>query len=255
MDLPEVAHEQFASPPLKAMLGQARFPPVLKVADPASLAPFQAAIAGDFPTLTQQQQVQILLGPAGGGTGAQKLWRFTSADGAWSVLLGTDVLTLEAEWTQYTEYTEWRTRFERVWQAAIEHLAPSLIVQQGLRYIDHLEKDLPGPEWATWVNPDLLGAVRLSRFADSIDHALTDLRFRIDDGFLSFKHGIVALGPENVRGYLLDFDCVTQAPTDSAALDTLLSRFDAFHDLIWRLFRWSVTDEAIDAFRRGHHAD
>ncbi len=235
------------------MLGQARFPPLLKIADPASLAPFQTAIAVEFPTLSQEQQIQILLSPEGGGTGAQKLWRFTSADGAWSVLLGTDVLTIEAEWTQYTEYAEWRSRFEQVWQAAITHLGPSVVLQQGLRYIDHLEKDLPGPEWATWINPDLLGAVRLSRFADSLDHALTDLRFRLNDAFLSFKHGIVALGPSNAKGYLLDFDCFTQTPATSDDMSVLLTRFDAFHDVIWRFFRWSVTEDAIEAFRTAHH--
>jgi uncharacterized protein (TIGR04255 family) len=249
VDLPEVAHEQFASPPLKAMLGQVRFPPILKIADPASVAPFQNAIAADFPTLAQEQQVQILLGPAGGGTGTQKLWRFTSTDSAWSVLLGTDTLTIEAEWTQYTEYRAWRVRFEHVWRAALEHLGPSGVLYQGLRYIDHLERDLPGPEWATWINPDLLGAIRLSRFADSLEHALTDLRFRTDDGVLSFKHGIVALGPNNAPGYLLDFDCFTQSAPNGIDTDSMLARFDGFHDIIWRLFRWSLTDEAIEHFR------
>jgi uncharacterized protein (TIGR04255 family) len=249
MDLPEVVHEQFASPPLKAMLGQVRFPTILKIADAASVAPFQSAIAAEFPTLSQEQQVQILLSPAGGGTGAQKLWRFTSADSAWSVLLSTDSLTIEAEWTQYTEYNEWRSRFGRVWQAAIDHLEPTTVLYQGLRYIDHLERDLPGPEWATWINPDLLGAVRLSRFADALDHALTDLRLRIDDGVLSFKHGIVALGPNNARGYLLDFDCFTQTVPDAIDSESVLSRFDGFHSVIWRLVRWSLTDAAVESFR------
>lgn len=249
MDLPDVAHEQFASPPLKAMLGQVRFPKLLKIAEPASVAPFQIAIADDFPTLTQEQQLQILLGPTGGGTGAQKLWRFTSDDRAWSVLLGIDSLTIEAEWTQYTEYTAWRARFERVWQAAVEHLGPSAVVYQGLRYIDHLERDLPGPEWARWINPELLGAVAVPLFADSLQQALTDLRFKTDDSMLSFKHGIVGLGPENAPGYLLDFDCFTQSPPSGADTPSMLARFDSFHDIIWRLFRWSLTDEAIQHFR------
>ena len=170
-----------------------------------------------------------------GAPATQKLWRFTSADSAWSVLLGTDTLTIEAEWTRYTEYSAWRVRFERVWQAAVEHLGPAGVLYQGLRYIDHLERDLPGPEWATWINPDLLGAIRLSRFADSLEHALTDLRFRTHDGVLSFKHGIVALGPNNAPGYLLDFDCFTQSTPNGIDSDSILSRFDGFHDIIWRL--------------------
>ena len=66
---------------------------------------------------------------------------------------------------------------------------------------------------------------------------------------LSFKHGIVGLGTKNAPGYLLDFDCFTQAPPGGADTALMLSRFDSFHDIIWRLFRWSLTDEAIELFR------
>lgn len=55
------------------------------------------------------------------------------------MLLGIDSLTIEAEWTQYSDYAAWRARFERVWQAAIVHLGPPAVGYQGLRYIDHLD--------------------------------------------------------------------------------------------------------------------
>jgi uncharacterized protein (TIGR04255 family) len=48
-DIPAVEHEVFANPPLKVMLGQVRFPPVLRIADPAYLASFQEAVRHQFP--------------------------------------------------------------------------------------------------------------------------------------------------------------------------------------------------------------
>lgn len=232
------------------MLGQVRFPPVLKVTDPAALAPLQDALRDSFPELREEQQISITIGGEGATSAAQKLWRLSSADGAWSVLLSPDFVTLEAEANQYTDYDEFRARFEQLWPVVLDHLSPVRRVQQGLRYIDHLDRDLQAREWAEWINPDLLGAAGLPQFADNLEYALTDLRFRLPDGQLSLKHGMVRAGPENAPGYLLDFDCFTQEPSSEVGLESVLGLFDSYHDVIWRFFRFSVTDRAIEEFRR-----
>lgn len=253
LNLPEVEHERFAEPPLKAMLGQLRFPPILRLADAAGLAPLQDALRDDFPELREEHQVSIAIGSEGAAQTAQRLWRLSTEDGAWSVLFAPDFVTLEAEPNQYTDYQEFRERFARLWEVAFEHLKPLRRVQQGLRYIDHIAGDLRGPEWERWINADLLGMTRLEGFADSLEHALTDVRFRLPDGQLSFKHGMVRAGPENAPGYLLDFDCFSQEPSEELDVETVLGLFDSFHDVIWRLFRFSVTDQAVEGFRR--HGD
>jgi len=251
LDLPEVEHERFLAPPLKAMLGQVRFPPILRLAEATGLAPLQDALRHDFPELREEQQLSITLGSEGTAQSAQRLWRLSTADGTWSVLFAPDFVTLEAEPNQYTDYQEFRARFESLWGVVLEHLRPLRRVQQGLRYIDHIARELRGPDWEEWINPDLLGLTRLERFGDSLDHALTDLRFSLPDGQLSFKHGMVRAGPDNVPGYLLDFDCFTQEASAELDSDVVLNQFDSFHDVIWHLFRFSVTDQAVEEFRRG----
>ena len=86
-------------------------------------------------------------------------------------------------------------------------------MQQGLRYVDHVEGELSTPDWARLINPELLGPLATS-LSEGIVQTISDLRFQREDGALVFKHGLVPAGPENKLGYLLDFDYFTLEPTD-----------------------------------------
>jgi uncharacterized protein (TIGR04255 family) len=250
-DIPAVEYERFPSPPLKAMLGQVRFPPVLKVAAPATLAAFQDSVRGRFTEYAEEQQFQVAFaaGQPPQATTAMT-YRFSTADGNWSVLLAPDALTVEAAaGGRYTSYEEFKELFALAWDAAAQHLAPARVVRQGLRYIDHLDGDLPAPEWAEWVNPELLGPLAGETLSHGLEHALTEMRFRRSDGFLIFRHGISAAGPENRPGYLMDFDYFTEEPLAALAAERVVARFDAFHDVLYAFFRWCVTPKALEHFR------
>ena len=253
LDLPAVEHETLPSPPLKAMLGQVRFPPILRIADPSGLAVFQESLREEFPHLSEEQQISITIGPEGPTQKTDlRQWRFSSADKAWSIVLSPSFLTVEAAADRYTSYKAFRETFARIWEVALSELQPARRLQQGLRYIDHIEKELPGPEWASFINPELLGPIADQRFGDRLKQAICDLRFELDSGQLAFKHGILTAGPENRVGYLLDFDYFEQEESEDLTVKTILSRFDAFHDEIYALFRWCITDKALEEFRRGN---
>jgi uncharacterized protein (TIGR04255 family) len=250
-DIPPAEREIFASPPLRAMLGQVRFPPILKIADLASLGGFQDAIREDWPQFAQEQQLGVLVGPQGlQEAGATRAFRFTAADEMWSAVLTPDALTLEAALPagQYTSYEEFSDRFSRIWTAFLQQFQPTAVVQQGLRYVDHIERELPPADWARLINPELLGPLATSLSAGVIQ-AISDLRFQREDGLLAFKHGLVPAGPENKFGYLLDFDYYTQEQTADPSIEAILDRFDRYHEVIYAFFRWCVTDEALEEFR------
>lgn len=250
-DIPQVEHEVFARPPLKAMLGQVRFPPILKIADLGSLGGFQDTIREDWPQFGQEQQLSVLVGPQGvQEAGANRAFRFSAADDTWSALLTPDALTLEAGLATggYTSYDEFRERFARVWAVLLEHFKPASVVQQGLRYVDHIERELPPADWVALINPDLLGPLAGS-FSSGIVQAISDLRFRREDGILTFKHGLVPAGPDNKFGYLLDFDYFTQEQSEDTSVEAILSRFDCYHEVIYGFFRWCITDQALKEFR------
>lgn len=249
-DIPTAEHEVFPNPPLKVMLGQLRFPPVLRIADPASLASFQDGIRHEFPTFRQEQQLTLMVGLQGPqGPSLQQAFRFITDDGAWSVLLTPDAVTLEADVAAgYSSYDQFVERFRLLWAAILAHFSPDRILRQGLRYVDHIEGERPAPEWASWINEDLLGPL-VQRFGSAVTQAVSELRLTRDDGVLVFKHGMLPLGPDAKMGYLLDFDYFNEEPSGDTSLDAVMDRFDGYHQEIYSLFRWCVTDEALEAFR------
>lgn len=257
LTLPDHDHEQFTHPPLKVMLGQVRFPAILRVASLVGLAEFQEELRGEYPTFAQEQQLNIAIGPEGVSSGAEtKNFRFSTADGAWSTVLNPSFLTLEAAVaTKYSNYDEFRVRFGRIWDVALRCLQPASATQQGLRYVDHLDwPDVAASEWGRFINSKLLGVLDAEELGVQIQHTLTDTRFDLGQGVvLSFKYGLVQSGPDNALGFLMDTDCFTQVATEDIAVDDVLGRFDRFHDEIHVLFHWAATDEAKERFRRGNN--
>jgi uncharacterized protein (TIGR04255 family) len=252
-DIPAVEHEAFAKPPLKAMLGQIRFPTVLKIADLGALGGLQEAIRDTWPEFAQEQQLSVVVGPGGPQQAeATRAFRFTAPEGTWSALLTPDSLTLEAVAADehYTSYREFGERFSQIWGAVLEHFRPRAVLQQGLRYVNHIERELAVGDWQLLINPELLGPLTTS-FSTGLVQAMADLRFELDDGLLAFKHGLVPAGPQNKLGYLLDFDYFTQVQNNDTSVEALLKRFDCYHDKIYAFFRWCVTEQALEEFRNG----
>ena len=249
-DIPIVEREVFPNPPLKAMLGQIRFPTVLRIADLSSLVPFQEAIRRDFPTFREEQQLSLVMGAQGPQTPQiQKAYRFVTANRGWSILLTPDAVTLEADVAAgYTSYDEFVQRFRAVWGAIVDTFVPAEVSRQGLRYVDHIEGDRPAPDWAALINPDLLGPL-VAQFGDAITQSASELRLTREDGVLVFKHGMLPLGPGGAPGYLLDFDYFTEEPDNDTSLEAVMGRFDRYHELLYRMFHWCLTDAALEAFR------
>lgn len=251
LTLPDVPYERLSRPPLKAMLGQVRFPAILSVTDAEFIAPLQEAIRSEFPDLGPEQEVGVEVSPDGAvSTETSHRWRFRSADGMWSVVLAPDFLTLEATTGQYTDFEQFITRFEFIWPRALAILRVGARVQQGLRYVNHIPAD-GSDSWRQLINPELLGAITNDLFADELSSCLTDLRLSRPDGTLAIKHGVVRAGPDQALGYVLDFDYLTQERSSDVAVEAVTGLFRDYHAVIYRLFRWSITEQALELFRTG----
>lgn len=253
LPLPDADHEQFSSPPLKVMLGQIRFPAILKVAGPGGLASFQDEIRREYSEFSEEQQLNLAVGPDGvAASGEARNYRFSTGDGAWSVVVNPTFLTLEASIaTKYSNYSEFRDRFAGVWEVALRHLNPTRSVQQGLRYIDFLDwGDVRANDWGRYVNSHLLGLLGPEELVEFVAESLTNARLELNDGVsLALKYGLARSGPENALGFLLDTDCLSQVPVEDISVEAVLGRFDAFHDEIHVWFHWAVSPEAKERFR------
>ena len=62
---PTFERVQLSDPPLQLVVAQVQFQPVLGIADPKFVAPFQQAIAKAFPRLTRTSSLELSVGPAG----------------------------------------------------------------------------------------------------------------------------------------------------------------------------------------------
>lgn len=249
MDVPVAPHEQFVNPPLKAVIGQIRFPPILQITDTGFIAPFQEQLRGEYPELTAESQIPIVAGPSGAvQMKPVNLLRLANFEKSWSVVLAPTHLTLEAG-VGYSDFGEFASRFERLWEAALTHIRPIRRVQQGLRYINHIEGNRRPSEWRSIVNPDLLGPIGRPELGENVEQWVSDYRIVRPDGRLVLKHGFLRAGPSKTPGYLLDFDYFTTLNADNLDTKVVVSTFRAFHDVIYPLFRWCVTPEGLQTFR------
>jgi uncharacterized protein (TIGR04255 family) len=257
--LPFANHEEFPNPPVKAMLGQVRFPAILKIAQSGELGGFQDEIRAEYPEYSQEQQISMALGPEGmSATEQVQNHRFATSDGSWSVVLNQTFLTLEASVaTKYSNYDDFRDRFATVWQTALQHLGPLRATQQGLRYVDVLDwDDVVAGEWSEYVQQNLLGLLGVPELSQHVQHDLTDSRLQLtDEVFIALKYGLVRSGPESALGFMFDVDCLSQAPHEDIDVEAITSRFDAFHEEIHVLFHWAMKPKAKERFRAGRDGD
>ncbi len=249
--LPKVERVLFKNPPLRLVVGQVRFPLLLKFADGAFIAPFQEGLADEYPAVSREQQVSLQVSSKGLAAGpGDTLLRFASRNGHWAVVLGEGALTLEVR--GYSSIEEFTSRFERVLKAAKEHLHVKERSRLGLRYINEFRH--PSGEsladWAKLLNPDLIGFAGRDLLGGPVEHMVQEVQSRRADGTFAIRHGLLvgrvveplppAPAPEG-RFYLLDMDYF-DARAEPLDVERTTRALRDYNDVEYRFFRWSLTD-------------
>ena len=127
-------------------------------------------------------------------------------------------LTLEADVSErYTSYDEFGRYFAQVWSAVLEHFAPTRVLRQGLRYVDHIEGAAYAGERSRYINGDLLGPLVGAwgrRRAVGKRVALLPSGRRC-----GLQARMLPAGPSATMGYLLDFDYFNEEPSDDVSVE------------------------------------
>jgi uncharacterized protein (TIGR04255 family) len=238
------------------MLGQVQFPPILRLQKGiGEVADLQDAIRELMPGFAVEQQIQVAVSLQGDAkSSSTNTYRFINEHETWSALLSQTSFTIEAvAGGRYSSYDDFRRLFEQIWPSVVAHLRPTRVTQQGLRYVDHLEGERTPAEWAEWINPSLFGGLATEQLSPDLEQAVTEMTYTYGDGRIVVRHGIAPAGPKKAKGYLVDADSIHTRPLEPQDVTGMLARFDESHDAVYRLFRWCMSDHAMEAFR--HAAD
>lgn len=257
--LPEYRRVVFAKSPLRLVVGQVRFPIMLRFGDSAFLASFQEALHSEYPHVARENQVALALSPKGiqqeiGGT----LVRFSARDGGLSVVVGESAITLEArrrkpaEQSGYLTADDFLRRFERVLSVAQETLGITERARVGLRYVNEIRhpEGLSLADWGRLLNPEFVGFAATDLLGGEVSQMLQEVQVQRSDGILAIRHGLLTgavVDPSSAEAriagpfYLIDMDYFdpTECPLD--ALSTV-SQMKAFNDTMYRFFRWTLGD-------------
>jgi len=249
---PETPSVRLARTPLKSMLCQAKFPLRSEFATAEAPSKVQEMLAGKLPRLLQEPQATLLLGPTGIQTQSSTVWRLTTFDQTWSVLLAQDAVTIET--TAYVDWPDFRARFIEAVEAVAKVVPISARERIGLRYVNEVRAGV-NPNWAEFINSDLLGWAGNPKLTHDLAHHIAEARYAVDEYLVIFRYGQVRPAIPSTDAappfYLLDIDCSDNraAPFE---LDSTVETLDRFNEAIWRLFRWTLADPYFEKLKEGN---
>lgn len=252
MKLPEYQRVIYQHTPLIEVMGQLRFPTILKINSQEPFE-FQEKIRFDYPIYQPTQALNlpneiISLVPQLSSIPPQyTLYNFLSENSKWRLSLDRDNLTLAT--FEYTRYEEFKEKFIKIINIFEEVYNPPFYVRLGLRYKDlilrsklKMEKDKP---WSALISPQIASELHSSELSGSIRNLVKNLEIQLEAGKVNLNHGFVlsqdpSQGNIQEPGYLFDADFFEEPKINK---EEIWNVFDNFNRTGGKLFRWSITDE------------
>lgn len=246
---------QYARPPLREVICQLRFPPILSIGN-VEPADFQEAIRETFPLYAAKQET-----PAprivGMGTPGAKVetpppivnYNFISSDNCWKINLTRDFIALST--VRYRSWREFASKLDRPLAEFIRIYRPAFFARIGLRYVNIISRKalgLEGEPWSELLNSPYLGVLAEEDVEERmVGKCAMELELRLDNSCRAKIHSGPGMMKPNKSGvpedqeqkFILDMDFSMgdKVPTNLAAggLETL-------HGHATRLFEGALTD-------------
>jgi uncharacterized protein (TIGR04255 family) len=257
--LPEFDRVLFRKAPLQLVVAQVRFPLLTRFGEGGFIAPFHEALRDEYPRASREQQMAFQLSPRGlEPTAGDTLWRLTSRDERWAVVLGEAALTLEVR--GYSSIDDLLARFQRILTAARDTLGVVERARIGLRYVNELHHPRARTleDWIMLLRAELIGFAPTRLLDGHVEHMLHEVRLRRADGTLAIRHGLLSDSTgeststdETERYYLLDFDYYDVGEED-LDVPAVVTRMRAYNDLMYRLFRWTLSQQLYEYLEPEH---
>jgi len=241
--------------PLARVIAQVRFPPILAIRNPESVAVFQEAIRATYPILSEDRIQHMVLASAGTPDIREgRIWRFSDGEKKqWRASLSVDFVALET--SAYISRRDFLERLGVILVALERAFKPAEAQRLGLRYIDRLTDEAVG-RIAELIRPKILGILQPNKepplnLGGSVLHLLTEAQLLAEEGRILARWGSLpaaatydpdALEPVSKASWVLDLDMFTPEP-QRFANNELLATATRFSERIYSVFREMVTDE------------
>ncbi|HTV72114.1 MAG TPA: TIGR04255 family protein [Candidatus Acidoferrales bacterium] len=257
--LPSYDRILFPAPHLELALVQVKFPPLPRFEEQNYLTDIREALSVDYPLPAVERAVNVMVSPQGvSQIPGSQVFRFSSLDYAWSVVLTADAVLLESR--VYPEINEFAARFCAILEKVRNTLKPRHQLRFGLRYVNEFRhtKAVAYERWAELgLNRELLGIGARNVFGGNVKQTVNEFRTNRSDGSLVIRHGYLngttvapAAGrtPKSGPFYLLDLDYFDESARDFDARP--IDRMILFNDFLYRVFRWCVGDGELYQYLR-----
>ncbi len=240
-------HEVFKKNFLKSVVCQIKVQPIFRIAKELP-DKFQEKIRKNYPAVQEEKAVQVeVRGPETQQRSLGSTWRFRSECGSWAVTLDSAFIAFETK--TYESFTDFRSRFEEIYDVYLTTYEPSQPERIGLRYINAIRpinaKTLK--DWAAWVRPDLMGLIATDQVEEPIIHDFKELRTLQNPGFMTVRHGLIA-DQDKSQVYLVDVDRYIQGAKSQQETAALLGKFN---EDCYNFYRWAIGQEAVKWMRGG----
>lgn len=250
----EVRPPYLANAPLQVVAADLRYPAMpLSTDDIKAIA---EGLADDYPLPETEQGIGFQIGPEGVKQQATtQRHLFVSLDRSHQVALMPGTIVLEAA-SNYEGFHSFADRWVKLAAVIAKVLAPKYQLRLGLRYVNQLPvegDDMTLRAMEGRVNPQLLAPYGVDGFPYNVTSSLQELRLQGEDAKGTLRHGLQVAAAQSMPGrepvqqafYVLDLDFYDDEPKGFEQ-DSQLELLKLFNSRIWKIFRWSITDEEFE---------
>jgi uncharacterized protein (TIGR04255 family) len=251
MKLPDCQRVIYKHSPLIEVVGQLRFPTILKINNQEPYA-FQEKIRFDYPNFKQSpalkipQEIAALVPQIDSLAPQHTTYNFLSENYKWQLSLNQETLTLAT--LEYKGYEEFKEKFAQAIDFFEEVYQPYSYIRLGLRYKDLILRSklkIEKKPWSALIDPQIASELHSDELSASIRTLVKNLEIELETGRVNFNHGLVisqdpSKGDFQEPGYLFDADFFVERKINKGEIWNV---FDSFNQTGGKLFRWSITDE------------
>ena len=248
-----------ANAPLVRVLGQVRFPKIVKIAEESYIADFQEAIRNEYPHFHSDVVQGVELNLAGQDLQhrvmSTVIWRFFDPSKVLRVSLSQDAITLET--ARYVSRDDFLKRLEFILNSLQETIRPSLVQRVGFRYVDRLQGEDVLAALGELIQPALLNILR-PNLMPRIDISMTEITGTTREGKLIARYGLAPANyshdpeiapPVPERSWVLDVDSYsTNCAGNEFDAKMLCGELDKVAARAYAFFRWSISDKFLKKF-------